>query len=338
LYYWQYHESLRAFWYIGSVTPTAVEAFLLLETTGRRFPLAVGQSWAIGRGDGCAIMLDSRSVSRLHALIQRKDGGEYSLVDLGSRNGSFVNAQRVSLPLRMNDKDRLVFGDQELIFRNPMAANSTVGVREITTRNMPTTMLHTHTLTTIVVVDIRDFTPLARQIPESLLSQTIGTWFLRSGQVVQRLGSWAQSYIGDAVMAVWVHDHEENMNGDLMRALHAIIEINAVTAEISRSLPLPAPLRIGAGVNTGPAIVGGSEYTALGDTVNAAFRLEAATKQMGMGVALGERTFAELGLAPECPFSRRDVELKGYEGTSTAWGASFESLSEFLRTSPDPHK
>jgi adenylate cyclase len=89
-------------------------------------------------------------------------------------------------------------------------------------------------------------------------------------------------------------------------------------------------LRIGAGVNTGPAIVGGSEYTALGDTVNAAFRLEAATKQIGFGVALGERTFAELALGPHSPFSRRQVELKGYEGPSTAWGISFESLFGFL--------
>jgi adenylate cyclase len=314
------------------VTPTAVEAFLLLESTGRRFLLSGGQSWAIGRGDGCAVMLDSRSVSRLHALIQRKDGGEYSLVDLGSRNGSFVNARRVSLPLLMNDKDRLVFGDQELIFRNPLASNSILEAREITTRNMPTTALHTHTLTTIVVVDIRDFTPLARQVPESLLSQTIGTWFLRSGQIAQGLGSWAQKYIGDAVMAVWVHDQPASIGPDLLRALRAISEINAATAEISRTLPLPAPLRIGAGVNTGPAIVGGSEYTALGDTVNAAFRLEAATKQIGFGVALGERTFTELKLDAGCPFARREVALKGYEGPSLAWGISFESLVEFLRT------
>ena len=308
----------------------------MLEATGRRFPLGDGQSWAIGRGDGCAVLLDSRSVSRLHALIQRKDGGEYSLVDLGSRNGSFVNARRVSLPLLLGDKDRLVFGDQELIFRNPLASSTTPGARELSTRNMPTTALHTHTLTTIVVVDIRDFTPLARQVSEALLSQTIGTWFLRSGQISQRLGSWAQKYIGDAVMAVWVHDHGENIGADLLRALQAVSEINAVTAEISRTLPLPAPLRIGAGVNTGPAIVGGSEYTALGDTVNAAFRLEAATKQIGMGVALGERTFGELALDLNSPFTRREVELKGYDGLSTAWGISFESLFEFLRTRTTP--
>jgi len=313
-----------------------VVAFLLLETTGRRFPLADGQSWAIGRGDGCAIMLDSRSVSRLHALIQRRDGGDYSLVDLGSRNGSFVNARRVSLPLMLSDKDRLVFGDQELIFRNPVASNTFLEVRELNTRNMPTTALHTHSLTTIMVVDIRDFTPLARQVSESLLSQTVGTWFLRSGQITQRHGSWAQKYIGDAVMAVWVHDDPGNLGADLLRALRAVSEINAATAEISRTLPLPAPLRIGAGVNTGPAIVGGSEYTALGDTVNAAFRLEAATKQMGLGVALGERTFAELGLDPDSPFTRREVELKGYDGPSTAWGISFESLFEFLRARTNP--
>jgi len=136
-------------------------------------------------------------------------------------------------------------------------------------------------------------------------------------------------------MAVWVHDHPENMGADLMRALRAICEINDATAEISRSLPLPAPLRIGAGVNTGPAIVGGSEYTALGDTVNAAFRLEAATKQIGFGIALGERTFAELALVLPCAFSRREVELKGYEGPSIAWGISFESLLEFLGPRPN---
>jgi adenylate cyclase len=314
------------------VLPTGVEPYLLLESTGRRFPLADGQSWAIGRGDGCAVMLDSRSVSRLHALIQRKDSGEYSLVDLGSRNGSFVNARRVSLPLLLTDKDRLVFGDQGLIFRNPVASSTTIEVQEISTRNMPTTALHTQTLTTIVVVDIRDFTPLARQVPEALLSQTIGTWFLRAGQITQRLGSMAQKYIGDAVMAVWVHDRIETIGADLLRALRAVSEINAATAEISRALPLPGPLRIGAGVNTGPAIVGGSEYTALGDTVNAAFRLEAATKQIGLGVALGDRTFVELKLPPESPFTRREVELKGYEGPSTAWGISFEALLEFLHS------
>ncbi len=316
---------------------TASGASLILEASGRRYPLVEGQSWAIGRGDGCVVVLDSRSVSRLHALIQRKDAGGFSVVDLGSRNGSFLNGRRVSLPVALRDQDRLVFGDQKLLFRNSAGSVSTAAT-ETNPRNMPTTALHSHALVTIVVVDIRDFTPLARTVSEALLSQTIGTWFLRVGQIAQRLGSWGQKYIGDAVMAVWVHDNLSQLSGDLVRALRAVSEIDSATGELNHTLPLPGPLRIGAGMNTGPAIVGGAEYTALGDTVNAAFRLEAATKQLGFGVALGERTFQELALPLASPFTRREVTLKGYDAPSIAWAISFEGLHEFLRlrTLPAP--
>jgi len=314
------------------VQPTSASAYLILESGGRRFPLANGQSWAIGRGDGCAILLDSRSVSRLHALIQRRDTGDYSLVDLGSRNGSFVNNRRVAVPIVLNDRDSLVFGDQQLQFRTASPSVSGVTLPSTDTRNAPTTSLQTRSLATIMVVDIRDFTPFARKVSEDLLSQTIGTWFLKVGQVTQRMGSWAQKYIGDAVMAVWVHDDPTRLRADLLRTLRAVNDISTATAELSSALPLPGPLRIGAGVNTGPAIIGGTEYTALGDTVNAAFRLEAATKSLGLGVALGNRTFSELALPATSPFVRREVELKGYEDLSTAWAASFEDLQKFLLT------
>ena len=302
----------------------------MVESSGRRFSLREGQSWAIGRGDGCAVMLDSRPVSRLHALIQRRDAGDLSLVDLGSRNGSYVNGTRVSFPVTLNDKDKLLFGDQQLIFHNPESSKSVLPASAVDLRNEPTTALHAHSLTTILVVDIRDFTPLARTLPESLLSQTIGTWFLRSGQIVQRLGSWAQKYIGDAVMAVWVHDRPEQVGADILRVLRAVSEINTATAEISQTLGLPAPLRIGAGVNTGPAILGGKDYTALGDTVNVAFRLESATKGIGLGVAVGERFYNELAVPARSSFVRREVQLKGYDGASIAWAISFDALQKML--------
>lgn len=316
------------------MTPQAPSPHLLSVSTNKTFSLGEGQSWAIGRGDGCAIMLDSRSVSRLHALIQRKDTGELALVDLGSRNGSFLNGKRVSFPVPLNDRDRLVFGDQELVFVYPKRAVSAPSVAGGDMRNEPTTALHMHTLTSIMVVDIRDFTPLARSLSESQLSQTIGTWFLRAGQITQREGSWAQKYIGDAVMAVWVHEKGADIGADLIRILRAVSDISAATAEISGGLPLPAPMRIGAGVNTGPAIVGGADYTALGDTVNAAFRLETATKGLGMGIALGERTWAELAEEKRTAFARRQVELKGYDGPSTAWAISFDGLRDLLDKFP----
>src|ERR1019366_3547754 len=119
-------------------------------------------------------------------------------------------------PVVLQDQDNLVFGDQQLLFRNSSPSASAGPAPGTDTRNAPTTSLHTHSLATIMVVDIRDFTPLARTVSEDLLSQTIGTWFLRVGQVTQRQGSWAQRYIGDAVMAVWLHDDEARMRPDLL--------------------------------------------------------------------------------------------------------------------------
>src|SRR5689334_17115579 len=155
--------------------PAGPITYLMLQGSGRRFALCDGQSWAIGRGDGCAVMLDSRSVSRLHALIQRRDAGDFCLVDLGSRNGSFVNSRRVAVPVVLNDKDSLIFGDQQLLFRNAGPSIAALSAPSTDTRNAPTTSLQTRSLTTIMVVDIRDFTPLARKVSEDLLSQTIGT-------------------------------------------------------------------------------------------------------------------------------------------------------------------
>jgi adenylate cyclase len=275
-------------------------------------------------------MLDSRSVSRLHALIQRRDAGDFSLVDLGSRNGSFVNDKRVCIPQVLSDQDHLVFGDEKLVFRNP-SPSTTVAAPGTDTRTAPTFALHSQMLATIVVVDIRDYTPLARTIPEALLAQAIGTWFLRVGQIAQRLGSWAQRYIGDAVMAVWVHDDPNRVQQDLWSALRAVSEIEAATSEISSILPLPGPLRIGAGINTGSATLGGSEYAAMGDTVNAAFRLEAATKALGRGVLLGQGTYANLGTASGLPFVQHEVELKGYDLPAAAWSTTFDQLRESVR-------
>jgi adenylate cyclase len=302
----------------------------------RTYPLSGGGTWAVGRGEGCGVLLDSRSVSRLHALIQRRDAGDFYLVDLGSRNGSFVNGRRVSIPAHLHDRDRLVFADLELVFRNPATPKerspSAPGVR-----NLPTESLQAQSLTTIMVVDIRDFTPLSRTLSEALLSQMIGTWFLRVGQAAEHWGSWAQQYIGDAVMAVWVHRDVETVSNDMSRVLRSVCEINRGTAEISRTLPLSKPLRIGAGINTGPAVLGGTDYTALGETVNAAFRLESATKTIGLSVLLGEATFAAWSakISPEpMPFRRCEVQLKGYDAPTVAWATSFEDLERCVTAQP----
>ena len=150
-------------------------------------------------------------------------------------------------------------------------------------------------LITVLVVDIRDFTKLTQQMDEHILSEAIGTWFRRAGEIIDRYGSWVDKYIGDAVMTVWIHETEKGTGTvstkDMLKVYRALHELYEMSNELNKQFVLPFPLRVGAGVNTGYAMVGQMgtsehpDYTALADTVNAAFRLESSTKQLGMDVA-----------------------------------------------------
>jgi pSer/pThr/pTyr-binding forkhead associated (FHA) protein len=60
----------------------------------------------IGREEDCDIVLPSRQVSRNHAQI-RRSGGRHILQDLGSKNGTFVNAQELTEPYTLQDGDEI---------------------------------------------------------------------------------------------------------------------------------------------------------------------------------------------------------------------------------------
>jgi len=60
----------------------------------------------IGRGADCEIVLPERQVSRHHARLERRREG-YVLLDLGSKNGTFVNGQELQGPYRLKDGDEI---------------------------------------------------------------------------------------------------------------------------------------------------------------------------------------------------------------------------------------
>lgn len=91
------------------------------EDTVCYFPLTGGNCWTIGRSEDNSIVLSDRWMSRNHAMIQRMGQGEFYLIDLGSRNGTFVNGRRVSIPVALHNGDRITFGQTELDFlTNPL--------------------------------------------------------------------------------------------------------------------------------------------------------------------------------------------------------------------------
>src|ERR1700680_2652910 len=100
---------------------TATTAYLLISRSDgvANVPLLGENSWKLGRGSQCAIVLEDDLVSRNHAMIQRTDSTEYILIDMGSRNGSFVNERRLSTPVSLRDGDRVTLGNAQMVFHNP---------------------------------------------------------------------------------------------------------------------------------------------------------------------------------------------------------------------------
>lgn len=275
-------------------------------------------------------------------MLQLMENGEFYLIDLGSRNGSFVNDRRVSIPVTLTNGDQLTFGQTELEFhcsplkqQEPEQSPELAGAKDFTA----TATLHVRRLISVLVVDIRNFTVLTRQLDEKILSEMIGTWFRHAGEIIREHGSWVDKYIGDAVMAVWIHGAQEVSDEEMWQIMKASSALHKMTGDLYNSYTLPFPLRIGAGINTGYAMVGNTgsgdrpDYTALGDTVNAAFRLETSTKQIGKDVAVGKTTYqylAELG-ANESLFGEYTVNLRGYDTPAIAYACSFADLDIFLK-------
>ena len=313
--------------------------YLLLHTEkGQRFfPLVGRPCWTIGRGKDNDIVIKDHCISRNHAILQSTETGDFYLIDLGSRNGTFVNGRRVAIPVTIHDKDRITFGKTAVQFYRPTPTNIGKQPRNLEW-DIPTSTLHERRLTSVMVVDIRNFTALTRQLDEKVLSSLIGNWFRHAGSIIRSSGSWVDKYIGDAIMAIWFHGQQEVNQDDILQIFQAITQIYKMTRALSEEYPLPFKLRIGAGVNTGYAMVGNTgsgehpDYTAIGDTVNAAFRLESATKEMGRDLAIGTTTYSYLIGLPHLhqAFNQHTISLKGYDDNTITYGTAFDDLDRFL--------
>lgn len=313
----------------------------LFTTEGKRLLPLIGKNfWKVGRGKENDLVIADPCISRNHAILQLTETGEFILIDLGSRNGTFVNDRPVNnLPVVLQHSAIIFFGKTKVEFHCPGSLNTSNGGKDTNPINMTASALHERRLTSVLVVDMRNFTVLTRQVKDSLLSALIGSWFQQSGNIIRQSGSWVDKYIGDAVMAVWFHEQQSVTSADILKILRCVDQLRAMTAALSQEYPLPFELRIGVGINTGYAMVGNTgsrnhpDYTAIGDTVNAAFRLETSTKEMGIDIAIGETTYHYLSPPQNQVFKPYRVNLKGYETPMTTYGMTFADLIQFLAIS-----
>ena len=315
-------------------------AYLEAEIEGqrRRFPLTSEGVCRIGRSDRNDIVLIDDLASRNHAMLQRSGEGLYYISDLGSSNGTLVNGARIPVPVILRHGSRITIGHHEFTFFQE-SIGPTMAPEE-TEELQSTNILFAEKLITVLVVDIRDFTGLARRVEAGKLSQLTGTFFREAGKALKERGAWEQKYIGDAVMAVWLHKKHEPETRELLAVFDGICKLSSIAAGLQKQFGLESPIRIGAGVNTGLASVGNvgsiasSDYTALGDVVNKAFRLESATKELSCDFLIGQGThdFLAASVDTERIFQSRTAKLKGYDEPVTAYTAPLASLSSVIES------
>ena len=145
---------------------------------------------------------------------------------------------------------------------------------------------------TFLFTDVRGFTNLSERLKPEEVTEIMNKALTVQVECVQKNGGMVDKFIGDACMAIFnapmdLENHEE-------KAVKTAIEMQEAIKELNKELS--HEIAIGVGVNTGEAVIGnmGSstrfDYSAIGDAVNTAARLESATKEAGVDILIGENT------------------------------------------------
>lgn len=193
----------------------------------------------------------------------------------------------------------------------------------------------------LLFTDIEGFTTTAEELPPDQLTRLMNDYFDEMCEVILRHGGAVDKFIGDAIVA-----HFGAPRPMIDHALKALL----CAADLDRAAQLfcarNAAFGIGVtriGVHTGVATVGNFggrtrfDYTALGDTVNIAARLENANKRYGTRVAVSEQTLeaarATAGSATPMPLvqSIGAIQLKGKSRPVAVYAVNTDADDAFVR-------
>ena len=141
---------------------------------------------------------------------------------------------------------------------------------------------------TYLFTDVRGFTSLSEKLEPEQVTEIMNKALTIQANAVQRNGGMVDKYIGDAMMAIF------NAPMDLMHHEEIAVKTGIQIRDEIKAAGLG--IEIGIGINSGPAVVGnmGSDsrfdYSAIGDAVNTAARLESATKDRKVDILIGKST------------------------------------------------
>jgi len=272
----------------------------------------------IGRGSDATILVEAASVSRQHASIRRQ-GADYWLTDLGSSNHTFLNDLVVRNAQKLAPGDRLRFGNIEFEFvsegSDSMAGqfDTTVLQTQMLAKSEP--VVHSRPVV-MLVADLKAYSRLSSKLPAEGLAKLMNYWYEDCRDLLEGREAVIDKFIGDCVFAYW--------HSDGPRARQLALEVAVILANPSGRLgeahrkmlkEHDASFDCGVGLHVGEVALGGAskdDFTALGDAVNLAFRIEALTRDLDRDILASSDFVA--GWNPEGGsfVSCGACEVKGY--------------------------
>jgi adenylate cyclase len=163
---------------------------------------------------------------------------------------------------------------------------------------------------TIMFIDVRDFTGFAERASAPEVVATINRLFERAVPIIHAHRGHVDKFVGDGLLAVFGAPRRQDDHAD--HALAAACEVERAVGE-----EFAGELEIGIGLNSGSVVagnVGGGgrlEFSVIGDAVNTAARVEAATRKTGDTILIADRTRKLLQHADIALHGRPNVALKG---------------------------
>lgn len=159
----------------------------------------------------------------------------------------------------------------------------------------------------VMFTDVRNFTTISESLTPAELIQLMNDFLTPMTSIVMEERGTVDKYMGDAMMAFWnapldVQKHAEHACRAALRMADALEPVNAALKARAEQQGTPYhEVRTGIGLATGPCSVGNMgakqrfAYSALGDTVNLASRLEGQTKAYGVPIMTCETTVSQAG-------------------------------------------
>jgi len=153
---------------------------------------------------------------------------------------------------------------------------------------------------TVLFSDIRGFTSISEKLEPEKVVEILREYLTELTEIVFHHGGTVDKYIGDCIMALYNVPFDQPDHA--AEAIRTALDFQKATYDLTArwKAKFGVEIKNGVGINTGEAVVGtmGSrqrlEYTAIGDTVNLAERLESMTKEFRSPVIISESTYQEV--------------------------------------------